>query len=94
MTINNPIKQELDHRRLARLVNLRWIKDRTLKHANAYTFIWAVMFITQNTYFGWNRTPQSTLEFWTDLAHVIPAILALCAWHKATVIRTLIQVEE
>lgn len=40
--------------------------------------VWAAVFIVtlvvQNTYFGWNRVPESSAESWSDLLHIIPFV--------------------
>jgi len=76
-------------------VNQEKLKEYTshrIKLASAWTLIWAVMFVAQNTFFGWNRLPESPAEAWTDLLHIIPSMLGFIHWIKYWVVTTIAEV--
>lgn len=44
------------------------------RRARLWFLLFVPAFVVQNTYFGWNRTPESRIEAYTDFLHVIPFV--------------------
>jgi len=50
-------------------------RDRSKRGILIWGIVFAVAFVAQNTYFGWNMRPMSDAERITDMLHVIPFVL-------------------
>ena len=46
-----------------------------LSKVSLYGLLFLIAYVFQNSCFGWNRNPDSALEFWTDLLWQVPLYL-------------------